>query len=209
MSSQNDITRLRNQFKIPDAVTIAVFEKINPLKSEIGKGESGFKIDKTDTRDKAIAVSSLNTPVYCNIEFGAGRYETDIKGVFKDFPELKFNTVLIQASRAKLIEETEVQGRDGKVKEYISMDDWVIQVSGIIDGKNGSYPAQEVNDLMKMLDAPIAIDVACTYLQNLGVTSIVVFDHHFPQEAGSYSEQAFEITFKSDIPIELRISNNV
>jgi hypothetical protein len=114
---------------------------------------------------------------------------------------------LINLSRPKIIEETEVQGKDGTIKEYIGKGDWVLQIDGIIDGPNGKYPINEVADLMKMLDAPNTIDVVSTYLQNLGIVSAVVYDHAFLQEAGNYSSQAFQITMKSDIPTELRISD--
>ena len=156
--------------------------------------------------DAALYHSALNTPVYTNIEFGSGRYETNTKGIFKEFQSLRYEAVLITVSQAKKIITTEIQGRDGTVKEYIGMDDYTVQVNGVITGSNGHHPIDEIAALKKMLDAPISIDVTSTYLQNLGIVSLVVFDFDFEQEAGGFSYQTFKITFKSDVPQELRLT---
>lgn len=207
MGQENDLIRLRRAFHIPEAVTIIPFAKLNLTRTPTKKHDEDFKIDNTDTRDKPIGVSPLNTYIYADIQFSGARWETATKGIFKSFDDQKYSCVLIQLNRPKIIEKTEVQGRTGTVKEYITDGDYVVQVDGIIDGKNGNYPIDEVAALRKMIDAPIPIDVSSVHLLNLGIVSLVLTDHSFPQEQGSYSSQAFSLTFLSDIPIELRISD--
>lgn len=207
-NSDNELTRLRRAFQIPDTVIIRPFVKLNLTKSNINaNADTKYAVPVGVSPDEAIATSILNTPVYTNIQFGAGSYETNTKGVFRSFPELTYNAVLITVSQAKKIIKTDIQGRDGTVKEYIGLDDFAVQVNGIITGSNGHYPIDEVASLKKMLDAPIAIDVSCTYLQNLGIVSLVAENYEFGQEAGGYSYQSFSLTFASDIPQELRISD--
>ena len=141
------------------------------------------------------------------IRFEAGSYE-DNNGNTITFQQLAYKTALVSVGQSKKIIKTEMQGRDGTVKEYIGLDDYAVTVTGIITGENGVAPTQEVIDLKNMLDAPIPIDVVCPYLQNLGIYSLVVESYELPQFEGGVSYQNFTINFSSDIPIALRISEN-
>jgi hypothetical protein len=141
------------------------------------------------------------------IRFEAGSYE-DNNGNTITFQQLSYKTALVSVGQSKKIIKTEMQGRDGTVKEYIGLDDYAVTVTGIITGENGVSPTQEVIDLKNMLDAPIPIDVVCPYLQNLGIYSLVVESYELPQFEGGVSYQNFTINFSSDIPIALRISEN-
>lgn len=207
MGSVNQLTQIRQAFQIPDSVTILIGEKLHIGASKLGNATEKFSVPAGVAKDHPLYTSALNTPVYTNIEFLSGRYETNTPGVFNDFPSLKYDAVLITVTQAKKIVTTDIQGRDGTVKEYIGKDDYTIQVNGIITGANGQHPIDQIADLKKMLDAPIPIDVCSTYLQNLGIVSAVVFDYELAQEAGGMSYQTFSITLKSDIPQELRLTN--
>ena len=156
----------------------------------------------TAIKDPALYTSLLGTPVVCDLTFNSVTY-TDNAGNQRTTPPLTFVTVLLDVSQAKKIITTEIQGRDGTVKEYIGMDDYNISINGIITGTNGSYPQNEVNNLKRMLDAPVAIPVVSTYLTALGIYNVVVKEFSFDQEAGGYSKQNFSITALSDFPIEL------
>jgi hypothetical protein len=153
--------------------------------------------------DYPIATSSLGTPVYTNLVFKGGSY-TNSAGKQSTFADVELQTVLLQVSQAKKIIKTEIQGRDGTVKEYIGMDDYHISVNAIINGSNGYYPAEDVSTLKQILDAPVTIDVACNYLLMLGIKSIVVESYAFEQQAGMYSQQKVSINCISDTPIILQ-----
>ena len=205
MGGENELIRLRGAFKIPDSVLIVAGEHFNVLKSHIGKQPGNYNIPQGAGRDAAISTSILNTPVYTNIHFLDVEY-TDSLGRTITTNGKIYDAVLITVSQAKKIITTEIQGRNGTVKEYIGMDDYQVQVNGIITGSNGVHPVNEIAELKKMLDAPVAIDVSCAYLQNLGIQSLVTISYEFAQEAGGYSYQSFAITFKSDVPQQLRIT---
>jgi hypothetical protein len=122
--------------------------------------------------DPALYKSSLGTPVFSDITFGdkvnlENNKWTDSNGRVQTFNPVTFYSVLMTVSQAKKIIKTEIQGRNGTVKEYIGMDDYSVDVSGIICGPNGHYPIDEVRDLKKMLDAPIPLVITSWYLQNL------------------------------------------
>lgn len=207
MPSENTLTQIRRAFQIPDTVFIATGVHFNVLQSHIGTQPNGSKynIPQGTEPDSPISTSVLNTPVYTNIHFLDVEYTDNQGRVIRTNGKI-YDAVLITVTQAKKIITTEIQGRDGTVKEYIGMDDYTIQVNGIITGSNGVHPANEIAELKKMLDAPVSVDVSCAYLQNLGIQSIVVFDYEFAQQAGGYSYQTFSITFKSDVPVQLRLN---
>lgn len=207
MAGQNDINNLRSAFAIPDSVLIIAARTLIPPKPVQVANQPDYNIDQTDSRDQALYKSALGTPVYSDITFQGGQYSTNTPGVNNIFPSLTYQAVLITVSQAKKIIKTEIQGRDGTVKEYIGLDDYAVSINGIITGPNGHYPIDEVSDLKAILDAPIAIDVACTYLQNLGIHSLVVESYTLEQKEGGYSYQTFSISCISDVPQELRLTN--
>ncbi|KAA2242800.1 hypothetical protein F0L74_09740 [Chitinophaga agrisoli] len=116
-------------------------------------------------------------------------------------------TVLVTVAQSKKIIVTDIQGRDGTVKEYIGMGDYEVTINGIITGSNQHYPIDETHALKQMLDAPVPLVAVSWYLQNLDVYNLVVRDYAFAQEPGGYSRQLFTINCLSDTPIELLITN--
>lgn len=164
------------------------------------------KISQAVTIDPELYKSALGTPVLTDLQF-IGQTWTDQYGVTRTFKTLTFQAVLITVNQSKNIVLTDIQGRDGTVKEYIGMGDYAITINGIIAGPNGHYPKDEVKDLKRMLDANIAVSVVSWYLQNLDVSSIVIKDYEIPQTQGGYSYQNFSVSALSDTPTEIQIFN--
>lgn len=211
----NPINDLRQAFQIPDSVLIITSPHFIPQKPTVKQNNPQFNIDNTDNSDNPLSYrSSLGTPVFTNIEFLFGEYETNTKGVFKSFgsqtdspDRLRYEAVLVTVSQAKKIIKTEIEGRDGTVKEYIGLDDYQVTVNGILTGPNGVRPLDQIYALKKMLDAPIAIQVASTYLQTLGINWLVVDSYELGEEEGGYSYQTFSINFLSDEQQEIELTN--
>lgn len=167
------------------------------------KNEFEGKIGPGTEREPELYKSSLGTPVVANIVFQSVTYTAN--GITKTTQEQRYDTVLLTVNQPKRIIKTEIQGRNGTVKEYIADDDYQITINGIITGTNGKYPETEVLTLKQMLDAPVSIPVVCRYLNNLGIYNIVVEEWTFDQEPGGISKQNFTINAISDEPIELQI----
>lgn len=203
--ADNILTQIRQAFQIPDSVIIRTVALADSqiLKSSIGAPEKKFDIPAINESYKG----SLTTPVFTDLEFQSVTYETNIKGRFITTPNIKYYTVLLGVTQAKKIVKTEIQGRDGTVKEYIGMDDYGITINGVITAGNGYSPASDVSQLKQILDAPIPIPVASAYLNNLSITNLVIESYELAQEAGGYSYQTFTINAISDVPVELRLSN--
>lgn len=159
------------------------------------------------TPDKSkLPASPLGTPVMQDITFGSVTYRDFVTKQTITTKALNLINILLTVTQAKKIITTEIQGRNGTVKEYIGMDDYEIQINGILTGTNGNHPADQINSLMSMLTARVTTPVTCDYLQNLGIHNIVIKDFTLQQDAGGYSTQNFSITCLSDEPVILTIS---
>lgn len=132
-------------------------------------------------------------------------YTDNITGKEIEIPIIRIDTILCTVDQPMNIIKTAIQGRNGTVKEYIGMDDAKITFSGVICGANGVYPKEDVHALFNWAQAPVSKAVICPFLQNLGITNIVVEDISIPQTVGGYSFQTFSITCMSDLPVELKI----
>lgn len=154
-------------------------------------------------RDKPLYNSQLGTPVFGDFTVDPFNYTTD--GVTFFVPGVKLYTIIIEVTKGKNIVTTPIQGLKGTVKEYISDGDDIVIISGIIAGQNGIFPYKEVNDLNKLVEAPVAFKVISRWLQNLNIDSLVINGADIPQMPGGYSYQEFKLYCVSDIPIELNI----
>lgn len=163
------------------------------------------KIAQGPAPDPALYLSALGTPVVADVTFVGGSYTDNDTGRVITFPSLTLETVLITVSQPKRIVKTDIQGRNGSVKEYIGMDDWQITINGILTGPNGIFPVEDFSDIRDIFKAPITIPVVSRYLQLLEIFSIVVQDYLFDQEPGGYSKQNFTLQCISDVPVELII----
>jgi len=156
--------------------------------------------------------SELGTDVYSQVTFGTRAGQTGnttytgIDGVVYVLPIITFQAILVSVSFPRNIVKTEIQGRNGTVKEYIGEGDAMISFRGVITGKNGHYPKDEVNALKMLIKAPVSIPVVSDYLNNLDIYNIVFDDRSLEQEEGGYSYQTFSLNAMSDYPVELHIT---
>jgi Domain of unknown function (DUF6046) len=164
---------------------------------------SPFVINEGDTMDFPLDkfVSKMGTIVYSNIIFNK-IHDANGNIIFDDY---RIDDCLLQVSQSKKIVTTEIQGKDGTVKEYIGLDDFQIQITGRITGSYGVYEKELVRTLKKILSLGQPLAVSSWWLQNLDITDIVVKDFSFDQNEGEYSTQYFTITALSDKRFEALI----
>jgi len=149
-------------------------------------------------------ISKLGTVVYSNIIFNAGVI-LDENGVADYWNDFRIDDVLLSVSQSKKIITTEIQGRDGTVKEYIGLDDFQIQITGRLNGTYNVNPKDLTRQLKIILSAGQPLEITSWYLQNLDITDIVVKDFNFGQTEGEYSTQYFTINALSDKRFEAKI----
>lgn len=178
-------------------------------------------------QEEADAISYLGTPILDPFTFnGSNFFELDdIKGQNPiPFPDekgadglgLTIPNVIIEVNQSKNIITTPIQGRDGTVKEFISRGDYVITLSGIINGKmdeetgevrdiGNVYPEDDVNKLITICEVPDSLDVTSTFLGMFlkEDSRVVITDYNIPQQVGVRNFQTFQINMLSDTPINL------
>lgn len=152
----------------------------------------------TGTEMTKLGTSAIGTPVCANIEFQGANW-TDFNGRSRSFPNMAFDTVLLNVTQSKNIIETEIQGSDyGAVLEYSGLRNYDIQCDIIITGENGIYPQDAVSNLLLMLNSPVPINVNSWYLQNLDIFTLTVREYNMPQVQGGISQQTVSIVFSSN-----------
>ena len=149
-------------------------------------------------------------PVYSDLTLEGCAYTDNVTGkpvyigvTGQDF--MNFQTCLLTVTQANKIIKTEIQGRDGTVKEYIGRGDATITIKGVITSKPGVYPFADVAKLQAWLDAPVSKGLSCRWLNNMGVFNVVVESYDIPQLQGEYSQQVFTINCTSDAAVALKI----
>lgn len=148
-------------------------------------------------------VSQLGTLVFSDLDISATSYSKD--GENFETKKINIDTVLFEVTQEKHIIRTNVQGRDGSVKEYISDGDYAISIKGVLTGRNGEYPQQSVTDLIEFLKAPVSVKVNSWWLGQFGITDIVVLNYSLAQIEGMQNSQPFQINAVSDTPFEVNL----
>jgi hypothetical protein len=167
--------------------------------------KSPYVINAGSEQDTTNFTSKLGTPVYSNVIFNAGKQFDQNMNEINNWSDFRIDDCLISISQAKKIVTTEIQGRDGTVKEYIGMDDFQVQIVGRLNGSYGVNPKSDTKILKTILDAGQPLAITSWWLQNLGITDIVVVNYDLGQIEGEYSTQYFTINAISDKIVEARI----
>ena len=171
--------------------------------------KSPYTINQGDSGDIPAPkfVSKLNTVVYSNLILNKGRQLDNNGNVIFEWEDFRIDDILISVSQSKKIITTEIQGKDGTVKEYIGMDDFQVSLTGRISGAYNVYEKELVALLKKIFSAGQPLAVTSWYLQNLDIVDIVIKDFEFGQTEGEYSTQYFTASAMSDKIVEALITN--
>ena len=190
----------------------SVLGLVKPKLFRPGKGIESNKEDEYKVgeliQDEAERTSLFGTPVFSNLEIKPFSYDTLDGENIQISNGIIIDTVIFTVTQTKNIIKTPIQGRNGTVKEYVSDGDYLIEISGAIVSPDRTYPQTEVNELIQILKAPIAIpadSLISEFLNWFDIHSIVVESYDFPQTEGTRNQQEFRISAVSDIPVELEI----
>lgn len=153
-----------------------------------------------------VGTSYLGTPVFSNLDVEPGSYK-NLEGEQIDFEGIRVDTVLFDVSQQKNIIKTDIQGRNGSVKEYISDGDFAVTIRGAIVNPEGAvYPEEDVLKLVEICKVQKSIQVNSRFLNDVfDIFDLVIESYSFPQSEGIENVQFFELSCVSDDPIELTI----
>jgi hypothetical protein len=151
----------------------------------------------------------FGTPLYDYVSIIGGEY-TDLDGNRISYAggignEFHIENVILEVRRNKKIVHNKLTGRDGSLKEFISGEDYLVTVNGLLAGEGNKFPYEEVAELVNILNADTALEVESEYL-GLFLDEdydLVVQDYRMPQRRGFRNLQPFTINLVSDRPVNL------
>ena len=154
--------------------------------------------------DFAAYPTQFGTYTVTEIVFESVTY-TDANNNLITTPEIHFQAILVDVTFSRNIVKETIQGCNGTAKEYIGEGDAQLTFRGVICGKNGVRPIDEIAAFYSIIKAPVPIPVANKYLNDLEIYNVVFEERSLTQDEGGYSYQPFSINAVSDVALELQI----
>lgn len=197
------------------AIDFATF-KANQQIRQITPDFRGSSLANSNFEEENFDKTSLfGTPVFSNFEIKAGEY-TDLEGNIIQFEGIRIDNIMFDVTQERNIVRTQISGRDGTIKQFISDGDLVINCNGELTGRtvqenNGfslswlvGAPEEEVRKLKAITSVPREIEVISEFLDFFNVTTVVISQPSFSQKEGSREGILFQMQMYSDTPIELK-----
>lgn len=160
-----------------------------------GHGEMSW-----DGHGKPITTNSVRSPLTDRKEW-EGRYALCVLTIENAAKEkLTIDNAIVSVSQQKQIVTTQVVGRRGTVKEYISDGDYAVNISvGVqpADGVSDEYPSDGVRELRRFLTEAETLKVQSAFLDLWDITRIVVKSFNATQATDS-NYQLVQISAESD-----------
>lgn len=130
----------------------------------------------------------------------------ELKGV-DGLEPLLLESAVVNPSRTKNIVETQIQGRDTSVDEWINNGDWIIQVNGILCSNEARYPIDLVQQFQKYMDLNTSIQINHEMLNAIGIFEIIIKDQKY-DKTPHFNCQIYSFTCKATKPLPLIINEN-
>lgn len=186
-----------------EALSFAGNNAINTARAAAKHTDINFDLASFQ-QDKEDAVSKIGTPIYGRIIFGSGEVGSkntyyDYQGVKGTYTTMQLDSAIVTANFNQIVIKTQIQGRRGTVKEYISSGDMDISITGVFSDNPDTFPETFISQLNALLNAPTTIPINNKFLNLLGINTIVFVDGcQLPQSEGSYSNQRYVLRALSD-----------
>lgn len=120
----------------------------------------------------------------------------------------EFEEAYVNVTRQKNIVETVVQGRDGTVKEFISNNDFSLDIEVAYSVENDErYPRDEMVAFHNLLEEKREVGVGSDFLNIFGIVEVVIKGYSVPQQTFS-NRQKISIQAVSDKPYLMRLKDN-
>ena len=149
-----------------------------------------------------IGISVLGTPVYDDITFPSGSF-IDKDGNTVDYDELQLQSAVVSVNLEKNIVETQVSGRNGTIKEYISDGDYSISIDAKITELFNVIPFDQMERWRRIAGAPESISIISKFLNNIfDIFNVIITRFTINNIPGSLNEIDLRIELKSDIDFD-------
>lgn len=173
---------------------------------KISQGRPSFIGFETEP---AIGISKLGTPILDKIVFPEGEYE-DANGFSIAFNKVELDDCLITVNRQRNVSITNILGREGTVKEFISNGDYEISFNGRIVAYWQFQPTGDLQDLSDIFNVEKELTIYNKYLNEVfGITDIVIVGKpQFNQVEGSRNTYTYSFRAISYQEITLEVLDN-
>lgn len=153
--------------------------------------------------------SKFGLPMFDVLLFNAVNY-TSNDGKEISVPNFSMGAALCDVTMTRNIVKTQIAGRNGTVKEYMSDGDYQINIKGVLSSLYQNVaPKDSMNQLLGFCNAPVNFNVTSNFLGYFGIYTVVVEDYSFNQLEGKRNVISFELHCSSDMPIEIKGSKSV
>ena len=157
--------------------------------------------------DLPIGISPFGQLVFDSLIIPAGRYTViNTEGTTEIVPYggIEIQTIVFEASQQKNIVKTQIAGRDGAIKEYISSNDTAITMRGaVVNSQSIAYPRQAVQNLIRIFKVPQQIRIISKFVNDiLGFEYITIESWNLVTTPGLRNVQAFTATAVNDVSPE-------
>jgi len=165
--------------------------------------QTGIALD--DFRKSApIGVSPLGTLIFDDLYFPNG-----VSSEGKEYEGLHIISASVSVSQAKNIVQTKIAGQDGTIKEFVSMDDYVITVSAKITENLNVFPAEQLATWRELANVSENLQIQSKFLNEyFEIYKVVVKDFSVDTIQGSLNEVNLNFTLISDNDIDLDLYLN-
>lgn len=117
---------------------------------------------------------------------------------------------VMRITNKKRIVETNLVNRTGTVKELISMEDWEIEIHGLIVSKDGTFPDEQIMQLRDLYKQGNSLAISSTLTdiflcqkETGGSDQVIIYDLEFPEVRGVINVRPYLMKLKSDAPFDL------
>lgn len=127
------------------------------------------------------------------------------KGVIDKTNDLILPIALLTVNQERNIVRTNVQGRNGSVKEFVSDGDYSVTIEGVLVNElPNKSPIEDLKKLHSFCKADTSLDVISNILDAFGILSLVINDYRVEQREGMRNVIDFTLYCYSDTPFEIK-----
>ncbi|MFN8238637.1 MAG: DUF6046 domain-containing protein [Chitinophagales bacterium] len=170
-----------------------------------------FDLPQISSVDQAVELSQSGTPILFPITFvgrGYNKYDKSGKIVIEQMQDFRLpSSAIMEIERSKALTTTPLSGGVGEVTEMYGFENWDISIKGICFNEpkhpQAKTPTEQKGMLYKWDCLADSIDVRSDLLLALDITSITIGSIRFSQLPGKPDFIPFEISCKSEQPVEL------
>lgn len=201
------------------ALHISASFGLNALKQKMFKMPPAQAADAPDVLLKGqISNALIGSLVYDTVTLGGNNSDGSL--TYFDLttqqkitvPKIQIPIALCTVNPKNIIVKSKVAGRPGTIKQFISVDDYDVQIRGVFTtGVADKFPIQAMQDLQKIMNATCEVKVWSNFLAIFGINYLVFDDNKgaFEQmENTGRDEQRFTLNCISETPFTISIQEN-